>query len=207
MPPGKAAGLIRESMPADRPHTPRLKALTAACCAALVLFLAVQAVAAEMRLSHLVLDNQAGEITARFGIDFMGLEELERALSEGSTLELVCMAEIVRRRSLWMNKGLAEAEFMSTLSRDALAKEYVLRLPGEQEPLRSDKLAPLIDKAWGALVMDLGPWSTLQRGQEYTLGLSVTLRRSEVPAWLRYTLFFWSWEVVPETEYQLDFSY
>lgn len=161
-----------------------------------------------LHLNNLVLDNQAGEVTARFGVDVVGLEKVRQALEEdGSVLGLICTATIERKRTLWMNAELANTEFVSRLSKNALSKEYVLHMPGTPEPLRSKELAPLLEKAWGGIALRLGPWSMLKTGESYVLDLSIELKRSDVPAWLQYTLFFWSWDVFPSAAYQLDFRY
>jgi hypothetical protein len=159
-------------------------------------------------LDNLVLDNQAGEITARFGVDVVGLEKIRRALEdEGAVLGLICTAIIDRKRTMWMNSELATTEYVSRLSKDALSNEYVLRSPGMPEPMRSKELEPLLEKGWGGITLSLGPWSMLKPGSEYGLNLTIELKRADVPAWLDYTLFFWSWDVYPSTTYQLDFLY
>lgn len=159
-------------------------------------------------LNNLVLDNQAGEITARFGVDVVGLDTVRQALEEeGAVLGLICSANIERKRSLWSDAELASTEYVSRLSKNALSNEYVLVLPGSPEPLRSKELKPLLDKAWGGLTLSLGPWSMLSPGSEYVLNLTIELKRADVPAWLNYMLFFWSWDVFPATTYQLDFMY
>jgi len=161
-----------------------------------------------LHLNNLVLDNQAGEVTARFGVDVVGLEKVRQALEEeGAVLGLICTATIERKRSVWMNADMADTELISRLSKDVLSNEYVLSMPGNPEPLRSKELAPLLEKAWGAITLSLGPWSMFKTGNDYVLDLSIELKRSDVPAWLQYTLFFWSWDVFPGASYRLDFRY
>ena len=157
-------------------------------------------------LNNLVLDNQAGQITVRFGVTAPP-GPLREALAEGSTLGLVCTATLERVRGVFFDVDVAEGEYVSELTRDELAQEYVLRLPGVEKPVRSKDLPALLDKAWGSVTMDLGSWGLLMPGQTYTLNLTTSLKRRDVPAWLRYSLFFWSWDVLPETNYQLEFSY
>jgi hypothetical protein len=159
-------------------------------------------------LNNLVLDNMAGEVTARFGVDVVGLRKVRRALEdEGAVLGLVCTASIERKRTMWMNAVLANTEYVSRLFKDALSDEYVLHLPGAPEPMRSKELEPMLKKAWDGVTLSLGPWSMLTPGSEYVLNLTIELKRADVPVWLDYTLFFWSWDVFPETSYQLDFIY
>ncbi len=157
-------------------------------------------------LDNLVLDNQAGEITVRFGVT-APLDPLRKALGEGSRLGLVCKASLERVRGVLPDAGVAQGEYVSELTRDELAQEYVLHLPGVEKPVRSKDLRVLLDKAWGAVTMDLGSWDLLTPGHAYALNLTISLKRMDVPAWLRYSLFFWSWDVLPATNYQLEFNY
>lgn len=157
-------------------------------------------------LNNLVLDNQAGQITVRFGVSAPPAP-LREALAEGAGLGLVCTASLERVRGVLPDADVAEGEYISELTRDELAQEYVLRLPGVEKPVRSKDLGALLDKAWGAVTMDLGSWDLLAPGHTYALSLTISLKRRDVPAWLRYSLFFWSWDVLPETNYQLEFSY
>ncbi len=157
-------------------------------------------------LNNLVLDNQAGQITVRFGVSAPPAP-LREAMAEGSSLGLVCTATLERVRGVLPDADLAEGEYVSVLGRDELAQEYVLHLPGVEKPVRSKDLPALLDKAWGAVTMDLGSWDLLTPGHSYNLSLTISLKRRDVPAWLRYSLFFWSWDVLPETNYQLEFNY
>jgi hypothetical protein len=73
--------------------------------------------------------------------------------------------------------------------------------------LQDKDIQELFNKAWDQLTLDLGSWSALQRGDSYSLRLEIRLSRSDIPAWLRYSLFFWSWDVIQPTTYRLDFTY
>lgn len=160
-----------------------------------------------LELGNLILDNLAGNITVRFGVRVDQLEELEQVLAEGSTVGLVCEGGVSRRKSMWPDKTLAEEEWVSTLRRDVLAQDYVLDLPGAEKALRSKDLAALLKDGWGRLSMVIGPWAALSPGGEYSLDLSITLTRRDVPVWLRYVVFFKSWDVYQPVSYQLDFRY
>jgi len=183
------------------------KTVAALCLAALLVLAGVASAAAQaLDLNNLVLDNQAGQITVRFGVSAPAAP-LREALAEGASLGLVCKATLERVRGVLPNSDLVEGEYVSVLERDELAQEYVLRLPGVEKPVRSKDLPALLNKAWGSVTMDLGSWGLLAPGHAYTLSLAISLKRRDVPAWLRYSLFFWSWDVLPETNYQLQFNY
>ncbi|WP_461211353.1 DUF4390 domain-containing protein [Desulfocurvus sp. DL9XJH121] len=190
---------------------PRLRAISVRACAALaglaLCLCAALAVAGDMELGGLVLDNEAGDISVRFGVRLTGYESLVQELDAGSSVALRCKAQVHRRKDLWLDKREAVAQVSSVLSKDLLADEYVLTMPGEEAPRRSKILPALLSEAWGAMSVDLGPWKGLEPGNEYTLDLSISMDRTDVPVWLRYVLFFWSFDVYPTVSYQLEFTY
>ncbi|BBD07304.1 DUF4390 domain-containing protein [Desulfovibrio ferrophilus] len=163
--------------------------------------------AGELELGSLILDNQEGNISVRFGVRMSGLDELRKELDAGTTVVLNCDASVSRRGRMWLDTRLAETEWSSTVSKDVLADEYRLQLPGEESPRRGKDLAALLIGAWGGLTLDLGSWEALTPGYDYQLKLDISLDRTDVPVWLRYVVFFWSFDVYPPTSYQLDFTY
>jgi hypothetical protein len=185
-----------------------LAPVLAALALLLALVLAAQAAPAQsLVLDNLVLSNQAGTIAVRFGLEVDNVEPLRRALKDGGVLGLRCRARLSKHQSYLPDSLVAKAGIMRTLSWDGLTREYVIGQPGQVELLRNGNLASLVGAGWREIAMDLGPWSLLERGASYRLDLSVDLDRADVPLWLRRVLFFWSWDVVPEAKYQLEFTY
>jgi hypothetical protein len=158
-------------------------------------------------LSNLVVDNQAGSLMARFGVAVDGVAEMTDNLQNGVTLSLVCKARLNKSGSLFNGHQLAETQMTSKLKYDALTKEYSLQLPGREAPLKHPRLDELLRAGWGSLSLDMGPWRMLERGQDYTLALDIKLSQADMPNWLRRNLFFWSWDVIPNSSYQLQFKY
>ena len=68
-------------------------------------------------------------------------------------------------------------------------------------------LATLFRKAWGEILLDLGPWDRLKRKQSYSVALQLTLGRTDISPWVSRSLFFWSFDAAPSVSYQLDFTY
>ncbi len=177
-------------------------------CALCLLILAPRCVHAEaLTLKNMVMDNQAGTITARFGILLNEEGKVEEALKNGINLKLECDAALYRHQSLWPDSKVGSTHYENNIYYDSLSGEYVLEQPERKNPVRNKSLSLLLEKGWKSLALDLGPWSLLERDIRYQLILNVKLDQDEVPAWLRYTLFFWSWDVVPAATYQLDFTY
>ena len=187
-------------------RSPKYRALLGALLAALLLWTSL-AQAQTLSLSNLVVDNKAGTFTARFGIGVTGVDEIAEVLTDGVVLALRCQATLLRKRSYWTDAAVAETDYVSTIRRDAISREFVLRLDGREAPLTGKRLGPLLAQAWGQIQLDLGPWDNLKRGQDYQLRLRLSLDRTEIPDWIRDTVFFWSWDVIPATNYTLEFAY
>lgn len=158
-------------------------------------------------LRNLILDNQAGDITVRFGVGVPELHGLEEELAAGTTVGLKCRAVVYRHKSLWTDTNVAETSFVSPLRKDALANDYILEIPGEPRPLRGKDLGALLAKGWGALALDLGPWESLLPGHQYRLRMEISMDRLEVPVWMRYVVFFLSFDLYSPVSYELDFNY
>lgn len=184
---------------------PRLRACLLAV--AVLVLCALPARAQNLELGNLILDNQAGSISVRFGVRLQGIPELEADLAAGAVMGLRCEADVYLRKSLWRDTRVAGTTLVSPLRKDVLANDYVIELPGEGRTLRDKDLAALLDKAWGRISLDLGPWQTLLPGRDYRLDMRIAMDRLDVPDWLRYVVFFWSFDVSEPVSYRMDFSY
>lgn len=189
-----------------RTRSPLSATLAVALTATLVLW-SVPACAQSLVLSNLVVDNQAGSLMARYGVAVDGVGEITENLQNGVTLGLICSAKLSKSSGLFGGPQIAEAKMTSRLKYDALTKEYTLTLPGREAPLKNARLDELLRTGWGAMALDMGAWSVLERGQDYTLSLDIKLSQTDIPNWFRRTLLFWSWDVIPSTSYQLQFKY
>jgi hypothetical protein len=159
-----------------------------------------------LELGYLTLDNKDGHILVRLGLSTPGLAQVKAALDEGSELGLNCKVRLIRKRALLPDSTAVSYEFTSKLKANTLSQEYAVDAPGAGRSVRGRDLAALLDRAWGAIALDLGPWSDLSPG-DYSLELALSLKRRDVPSFLRYSLFFWSWDVLPEARFSLDFTY
>lgn len=163
--------------------------------------------AQEIELKNLALDNQQGNIRVRFGLELDQPEEIRQALDDGSVLGLKCSAVLIRKRDVLWDEEVASATVLHQVKHNPLSREYHLLLADDPEPLRSNDLLGLLNSGWDRLEIGLGPWNRLSRGSVFVLDLTVSVVQMEVPDWVKTTLFFRSWEVVPETTYRLEFTY
>ncbi|GEM_PF-701617 len=184
----------------------RLYGVFFALFAAFILF-AGPARAQTLNLAHTAVARDGDVLTARFGITLGGAEEIAESLRNGIPLQLIGTASLYRARRLWVNQLLGSGEYMNQLSYDSLKKEYVVQPSGKGQELRGPELEPLLEKLWAEIVMPLGKWKLLQRGDSYSLKVHVALDRTQVPGWVSRALFFWDWEDGASTSYQLDFRF
>lgn len=180
-----------------------LFALLLASC----LFAPSDALAQKLILDKLVLDNHAGAVTVRFGIHVDDISKIEDELKNGSEMELRVKAMLSRRRTGWLAADLAERELIGALGYDPLTREFHVARPGLGKHLKGADLGSLMSRVWGDVSLELIPWESLERGKEYVLDFEMRLARTDVPGWIRTTLFFVSWDVVGVTTYRLDFTY
>lgn len=195
------------AMPPRRHAAARTRGL---CALALALALCLWAQAAQAQslvLSNLVVDNQSGTLAARFGVALDTTATATDVLQSGVTLALTCKGKLTRAEGWLSSPQVAQAELVSRVRYDSLTREYVLSLPGREAPLKNARLDELLRAGWGSLALDLGPWKQLEGGKEYTLHLDIRLQQTDIPGWFRRTLFFWSWDMAPQTSYQLHFKY
>lgn len=176
---------------------------------ALALLIAASAVetarAQELLLNNLVLNNFEGKIRVRFGVEPTGLDRIRQSLEAGERLALRCRARLALKRDYVWNQEVSAAVWESELRR-LRGGDFAATLPG-QGAIADKELGPLFRKAWNEILVDLGPWDSLERGQTYVVSLELSLMRLDVSPWLRKGLFFWSFDTSPPVSYQLDFTY
>ncbi|MDP2846920.1 MAG: DUF4390 domain-containing protein [Humidesulfovibrio sp.] len=181
-----------------------------AAALALVLALTLWGQAAQAQslvLSNLVVDNQSGALTARFGVALDSLAEVTDVLQSGVPLALSCRGKLIRQGGIFSSPQVAAAEMVCRLKYDSLTREYALIMPGREAPLKNARLDELLRSGWGALTLDMGSWKLLERGKTYTLTLDINLQQTDIPNWFKRTLFFWSRDMAPQATYQLHFKY
>ena len=166
-----------------------------------------KAKAEQLVLKDLVLDNVAGNIQLGYGITVQDAQELYSYLDDGLVLEMECTAKLIRNRRWWRDSVLQEQTLVFELKNQLLQGEYSLKKEGSQNVQKDQDLAELLQEQWSEIRIDLGDWSQLEPDNDYSVELSVHLKRSNVPLWLKRSLFFWSWDVMPEQNYRMDFSY
>lgn len=172
-----------------------------------VLIFAAAAHAQTLSLLAPAIANVNGSLTARFGVTVEELPILKGELEDGVELVLNCNIELSEVMDYWVNSGIASNRFKSTLKFDPLTKEYVMTLPGRDAPLKNKSLEMLLREGWGTIEAGLGPWSRLERGQEYSLSLQTTMNEVGAPQGFTRFIYFWSWDAGFDATFVLNFTY
>lgn len=159
-----------------------------------------------LTLRDMAVDTQDEDVVLRFGVDLETAGQVTAMLQDGEILGLRCRATLERRRTLWFNKTLTEVQRVIVFRYDPLNNRY---LAEDEKGLLAEHpdVAGLFAQTLGRIAIDLGPRDALPVDEDYRVDLTVRMDRVNVPAWLKRALFFWDFEVSPETRYQFEFSY
>jgi len=177
----------------------------AALAAAILVFLApAGALAQDISLSNLIIDNNGGNISVRFGLEFANPLAVEAAVNDGAELALICNARLIAKRDYWIDREIGRAETVSPVRKSASGL-YSITTPGGT--LTGNDFSDLLARAFEDFSMVLGPWNILSHGEAYSLSMEIRLERQNVSPWLKKSLFFWSFDAAPPARYRLDFSY
>lgn len=176
---------------------------------ALAAFLMIGGTATAQSLSLLTpsIANINGALTARYGVEVETLPAIKGELEDGLVLKLKCRADLYETMDYWMDSHLSTADFESTLSYDALTKEFLMTLPGKEKPLKDTDLPALLKKGWGTIESVLGPWNMLVRDEQYSLHIETSLNEADAPEGLTKIIYFWSWDSGSNAIFRLNFTY
>lgn len=173
------------------------------CC----LGMPASGLANSLLLDDLVVDNSNGTMTIHYGVRIDSIEPIRMALKEGLRLRFTGAVSLYKKRSLWWDKSLAENVFVCDLWEDALTQEGVLRSDAGEIRFPMISLAEHLHAKLHSLTTPVGPWSLIRKGNVYRVRLQLSLSREGVPVWIRVPLFFWSWDLVPDNTFHMEFSY
>jgi len=173
---------------------------------AVFLFTAV-AQAQTLSLMAPSIANDNGALVARYGVSVVEKPILKGELEDGAELILKCAIELFEVSDYWLDSTVSSAEFESVLKYDHLTKEFLMTLPGRENPLRNKDIEALLLKGWGSIKATLGPWNVLKRGQQYSLRLITTMNEADAPQGISRFIYFWSWDAGADNTFHLNFTF
>lgn len=165
------------------------------------------ALAQSLSLMAPTLANKHGRLTALFGVAVEEKPILKGELEDGVVLVLKCEVSLLEPRDYWLDRKITEVHFRSRLSFDSLTKEFVMTLPGRENPLRDKDLGKILDQGWGTIEATIGSWTLLDKGKKYSLRLHTSMNEEDAPEGVMRFLYFWSWDPGADNSFQLDFTF
>lgn len=156
------------------------------------------------------LREDAGRLTAECSVTVDDEDGLRALLKDGAVLELRIGMTVERKRSWWSNSEVSSSVFVSGLRHDPLTREFLLTMPSEgREILHRDRnLTRLLYATWRDLRLPLASLHLFESPdgpKDYLLTFNFELRHTELPPWLEKSPGFWSADVVPSEQRQLDY--
>lgn len=174
---------------------------------AAVLLMSGAALGQSLSLMAPTLANVHGRLTALFGIAVEEKPILKGELEDGVVLVLKCEVSLLEPRDYWLDREITEVHFHSRLSFDPLTREFVMTLPGRENPLRDKDLGKVLDQGWGTIETTLGSWALLDKGKKYSLRLHTSMNEEGAPEGVMRFFYFWSWDAGADNAFQLDFTF
>ncbi|QJB58373.1 DUF4390 domain-containing protein [Pseudodesulfovibrio sp. zrk46] len=172
-----------------------------------VLLFAASAWAQTLSLMAPSIANENGSLVARYGVTVVEKPILKGELEDGDVLVLKCAIELFKVKEYWPDSTVASDDFESTIKFDRLKKEFIMTLPGRDTPLRNKDIEALLLEGWGSIKANLGSWSVLEKGQEYSLRLITTMNEADAPEGLERFIYFWSWDAGVDNTFHLNFTF
>ena len=162
--------------------------------------------ASGFELRGFVLDNTNETAEIGFGLDLPDASIVRSALDDGDELELTCRAELHRMRSYMWDERIGSGTYICNMSKDMLKGSYVFQFSDEKIVL--DKIAKKsMQQIFNSIRIPLCSWDNILPGKKYSVSLEITLKISDVPGWIKSTLFFWSWNLIDPVYYEMQFDY
>ncbi len=152
------------------------------------------------------LFTRAGKLWVSLPLSVTSEDDLSALLRERSTLELRIDTLVQKKRTLWLNKDLAEQTFTSIMRHDPLSREFKLTHPVSGQVASDPLLRRLLANTWKKLELPLADATLFEPGEDYLVEIEISLKHTELPSWLERTLVFWNKDVVNSEHIALDYK-
>lgn len=164
--------------------------------------------AQDARLTNIIVTNTRDDLLIYLTVEGAFREEMVEAIKSGVPTTFSFFVNLYRKRTLWVDKDIAEIRVTHTVKYNNLKKEFVIKRSWEgDKPItvqtfsEAQKLMSEVDS------LKVVPLAALQKGKQYQIQAKAELSKVTLPFYLHYILFFISmWDF--ETDwYTIDFVY
>ncbi len=156
--------------------------------------------------SSFLIDTQEDYLVAMFSIDIEEFEKIQEALHDGKKISMICTIRLQRHRTLFWNKNIQEKTIEIGMEKDLLSEEYMIKFPDKTYTLKNMQ-EDSFDTIFKNINIKLAPLKELIPERKYRLHIGIRVVNRDVPQWIKSTLFFLSWDVVPQVLYEKEFSF
>lgn len=177
------------------------------CLFSCAIFFAPEVRANPASIIDLGVDNAEGRVSVGFSIVVNDSAPFLQALQNGGVYEVLCTAKLYHRRAGFWDEFLSEASYTCELSSKPIARECLVQDSRGSETIDFSELRNALNRFWSRLSLPMGDWSMIERNRAYRVVLTFKITRTNMPGWVSKPLFFVSWDLVPETVYDLDFDF
>jgi len=166
------------------------------------------ALAAEARLTDIVVTNTRHYLLAYFSVADCFTEDMKSAIDNGVSTTFTFFVKLYGVRNWWWDRGIADLKVSHEIKYDSLKKVYIVRLSSKDNKIiyvkDFDEAKKLMSEIVGMKVTEL---RNLQRGNHYQISMMAELDKIRLPFYFHYVFFFLSlWDF--ETDwYTVDFRY
>ena len=166
------------------------------------------ALAAEARLTDIVVTNTRDYLLAYFSVVDCFTEDMRRAIDNGVSTTFTFFVRLYEVRDWWWDKNIADLKVSHEIKYDSLKKVYIVRLSSTDNKVIHvkdfEEAKKLMSEIVGLKVTEL---RNLQRGNHYQISMMAELDKIRLPFYFHYVFFFLSlWDF--ETDwYTVDFRY
>jgi len=164
--------------------------------------------AEEAALSDIVITTTQDDLLAYFTVVDCFTEDMERAIHNGIPTTFTFFVKLLKVRSSWWDKKIADLKVSHEITYDSLKKVYILRFSEDdrKELIVKDfeEAKTLMSEIVGLKVTSL---DRLEKDAYYRVRMMAELDTIKLPLYFHYVLFFLSlWDF--ETDwYSVDFRY
>ncbi len=172
------------------------------------LFSSRVALAAEARLTDIVVTNTREHLLVYFSVIDCFTENMERAIENGISTTFTFFIRLYEVRDWWWDKDLADLKVSHEIKYDNLKKVYMVRLSSKDNKViyvkDFDEAKKLMSEIVGLKVTEL---RNLQRGNHYQISMMAELDKIRLPFYFHYVFFFLSLWDFETAWYTVDFRY
>lgn len=174
----------------------------------LVLFISLlpgRLAAQQLELSSFFLDTRGDRLSAGFSLEMDDFSRVKQSLDDGAKLELIYEVRVIKNVILFPDFSLASKKVNIGLEKDLISGDYEIHFPGRKKVVpeftRED-----FTELFSNVSVPLISLEQLENNETYIIRIQARLTSTEVPKWIKKTLFFWSWDLVDSLHYEMEFN-